>query len=61
MVSFHQVSSHDKPSPAVLLGLVSNARLGWSWAEPLAGLVIAAVALREDSRRGPARVTASRP
>lgn len=33
---------------AVLLGgLVLNAALGWSWADPVAGLVIAAVALRE--------------
>lgn len=33
---------------AVLLGgLVLNAALGWSWADPLAGLVIAAVALKE--------------
>jgi divalent metal cation (Fe/Co/Zn/Cd) transporter len=33
---------------AVLLGgLVLNATLGWSWADPLAGLVIAAVAVRE--------------
>lgn len=33
---------------AVLLGgLLLNATLGWSWADPLAGLVIAAVALRE--------------
>jgi divalent metal cation (Fe/Co/Zn/Cd) transporter len=33
---------------AVLLGgLVANATLGWSWADPVAGLVIAAVATRE--------------
>jgi divalent metal cation (Fe/Co/Zn/Cd) transporter len=33
---------------AVLLGgLVLNATLGWSWADPLAGLVIAGVAVRE--------------
>lgn len=33
---------------AVLLGgLVLNATLGWSWADPVAGLVIAALALRE--------------
>ncbi len=33
---------------AVLLGgLVLNATLGWGWADPLAGLVIAAVALKE--------------
>ncbi|MCF6506093.1 hypothetical protein E9549_01515 [Blastococcus sp. MG754426] len=34
-------------SAAVLAGLVLNAWLGWSWADPVAGLVIAAVALRE--------------
>lgn len=34
--------------PGVLLaGLVLNATLGWSWADPIAGLVIAAVAVRE--------------
>jgi divalent metal cation (Fe/Co/Zn/Cd) transporter len=33
---------------AVLLGgLLLNATLGWSWADPAAGLVIAAIALRE--------------
>lgn len=33
---------------AVLLGgLLLNSLLGWSWADPLAGLVIAAVAVRE--------------
>jgi divalent metal cation (Fe/Co/Zn/Cd) transporter len=33
---------------AVLLGgLVLNATLGWTWADPVAGLVIAAVAVRE--------------
>ena len=33
---------------AVLLGgLVLNATLGWSWADPIAGLIIAAVAARE--------------
>jgi divalent metal cation (Fe/Co/Zn/Cd) transporter len=34
-------------SAVLLLGLVLNATLGWSWADPVAGLVIAAVALRE--------------
>jgi divalent metal cation (Fe/Co/Zn/Cd) transporter len=34
-------------SAVLLTGLVLNATLGWSWADPLAGLVIAAVALRE--------------
>ena len=40
---------------AVLLGgLLLNATLGWSWADPVAGLVIAAVALKEgrDAWRG---------
>lgn len=34
-------------SAVLLAGLVLNATLGWSWADPLAALVIAAVALRE--------------
>lgn len=34
-------------SAVLLAGLVLNASLGWSWADPIAGLVIAAVALRE--------------
>jgi len=34
-------------SAALLIGLVLNAALGWSWADPIAGLVIAAVAVRE--------------
>lgn len=41
--------------PAVLLvGLVANATLGWSWADPIAALVIAAVAVKEgrDAWRG---------
>jgi divalent metal cation (Fe/Co/Zn/Cd) transporter len=40
---------------AVLLGgLVLNATLGWAWADPVAGLVIAAVAAKEgrDAWRG---------
>jgi divalent metal cation (Fe/Co/Zn/Cd) transporter len=32
---------------AVLAGLALNALVGWWWADPLAGLVIAAVAARE--------------
>lgn len=41
-------------SAVLLLGLVLNATLGWSWADPIAGLVIAAVAVREgrDAWRG---------
>jgi divalent metal cation (Fe/Co/Zn/Cd) transporter len=34
-------------SAVLLVGLVLNATLGWSWADPVAALVIAAVALRE--------------
>ncbi|MDP9430604.1 MAG: cation transporter [Actinomycetota bacterium] len=34
-------------SAAVGLGLILNATLGWSWADPVAGLVVAAVAARE--------------
>jgi divalent metal cation (Fe/Co/Zn/Cd) transporter len=34
-------------SGVLLLGLIANAALGWSWADPIAGLVIAAVAVRE--------------
>jgi divalent metal cation (Fe/Co/Zn/Cd) transporter len=34
-------------SAVLLIGLVLNRQLGWSWADPLAGLVIAAVALKE--------------
>lgn len=34
-------------SAVLLVGLILNAALGWAWADPVAGLVIAAVALRE--------------
>ncbi|MEP9393727.1 cation transporter [Gordonia sp. VNQ95] len=34
-------------SAVLLVGLVLNAALGWSWADPIAALVIAAIALRE--------------
>jgi divalent metal cation (Fe/Co/Zn/Cd) transporter len=34
-------------SAVLLVGLVLNAVLGWSWADPIAGLVIAALAVRE--------------
>jgi divalent metal cation (Fe/Co/Zn/Cd) transporter len=34
-------------SAVLLLGLVLNATVGWFWADPVAGLVIAAVAVRE--------------
>ncbi len=34
-------------SGVLLLGLLANALLGWSWADPLAALVVAGVAVRE--------------
>lgn len=34
-------------SAVLLSGLVLNATLGWSWADPMAALVIAAVAVAE--------------
>lgn len=34
-------------SAILLVGLALNALLGWSWADPIAGLVIAGVAIRE--------------
>lgn len=34
-------------SAVLLIGLVLNSAFGWSWADPAAGLVIAAVAVRE--------------
>lgn len=34
-------------SAVLLAGLVLNATLGWAWADPVAGLVIAAVAVKE--------------
>jgi divalent metal cation (Fe/Co/Zn/Cd) transporter len=34
-------------SAVLLAGLVLNATLGWTWADPIAGLVIAAVAIKE--------------
>ncbi|MFD8006994.1 cation transporter [Streptomyces mirabilis] len=34
-------------SAVLLVGLVLNAILGWSWADPIAALVIAAIALKE--------------
>ncbi len=41
-------------SVALLVGLLANALAGWWWADPLAALVIAAIALREgrESWRG---------
>ncbi|MEV7062488.1 cation transporter [Streptomyces collinus] len=34
-------------SAVLLVGLVLNATLGWSWADPIAGLAIAAIAIKE--------------
>ena len=34
-------------SAVLLVGLLLNATFGWTWADPIAGLVIAAVAVRE--------------
>jgi divalent metal cation (Fe/Co/Zn/Cd) transporter len=44
-------------SAVLLAGLLLNAALGWGWADPVAGLVIAAVAAREgvEAWRGDAR------
>ncbi|WP_432083733.1 cation transporter [Streptomyces sp. WAC 04229] len=41
-------------SAVLLVGLVLNATLGWSWADPIAALVIAGVAIKEgrDAWRG---------
>ncbi|WP_406464749.1 cation transporter [Streptomyces sp. NBC_01622] len=41
-------------SAVLLVGLLANSLLGWSWADPIAALVIAAVAVKEgrDAWRG---------
>jgi cation efflux family protein len=41
-------------SAVLLVGLLLNATLGWSWADPVAALVIAVVAVREgvEARKG---------
>ncbi|MGL5828790.1 MAG: cation transporter, partial [Angustibacter sp.] len=41
-------------SAVLLVGLLLNAALGWSWADPIAGLVIAAIGVKEgrDAWRG---------
>ena len=43
----HQTLLCSYLSAALLLGLVLNAAFGWSWADPLAALVIAGFAVRE--------------
>jgi len=47
-------------SAAVLIGLVLNSLLGWWWADPIAGLVIAVFAIREgvEAWKGDACATA---
>lgn len=37
-------------SAVLLFGLITNAALGWSWADAIAGLLIAAIAFREGTR-----------
>ncbi len=34
-------------SGVLLVGLVANSLLGWSWADPIAALLIAAIAVKE--------------
>ena len=50
-------------SAVLLAGLLLNATLGWSWADPIAGLVIAAVAVREglEAWRGEGCCAPTRP
>lgn len=42
-------------SGVLLVGLLLNSLLGWSWADPIAALVIAAVALKEGREAGRGR------
>ncbi len=50
-------------SAVLLVGLVLNASLGWSWADPVAGLIIAAVAVKEgrEAWRGEGCCAPTRP
>ena len=50
-------------SAVLLVGLLVNALFGWSWADPIAGLVIAAVALKEgrDAWNGDACCAVTKP
>ena len=50
-------------SGVLLVGLVLNATLGWWWADPIAGLVIAAVAVKEgrEAWRGEGCCAPTRP
>lgn len=42
-------------SAILLVGLVLNATLGWSWADPIAALVIAGIAVREGRDPWPSK------
>jgi len=50
-------------SAVLLVGLVLNATLGWGWADPIAGLVIVGVAVKEgiEAWRGDGCCTPNRP
>ena len=48
-------------SAVLLVGLVLNAMLGWSWADPIAALVIAAVAVKEGRDAWQGRATLAQP
>ncbi|TQN43117.1 cation efflux family protein [Blastococcus colisei] len=50
-------------SAVLLVGLILNATLGWGWADPVAGLVIAAVAVKEglEAWRGEGCCAPARP
>ena len=50
-------------SAVLLVGLVLNATFGWGWADPIAGLIIAAVAVREgiEAWRGEGCCAPARP
>nr|BFE78145.1 hypothetical protein GCM10020093_007460 [Planobispora longispora] len=45
-------------SAVLLAGLALNSAFGWSWADPIAALVIAAVAVKEGARPGAGRPAA---
>lgn len=54
MADSHQTLLCTYLSGVLLVGLVLNSLFGWSWADPIAALVIAAVAVKEgrDAWRG---------
>lgn len=47
-------------SAVLLVGLILNAAFGWSWADPVAALAIAGIAVKEAARHGAARAAARR-